>query len=163
MKFIEQLIKIPLKALYLWYWVIPIRFSVLAFAAYFGVMYLLYGSLYASDIQNVLEANGVGMFWGFVVPFVVPVFLSLGATFSGGGNPNASTSAIDDAIKFRNGQMNIAPPKKAAEILRKTAHLDVIQANKDSNDVFKNASYGFDAKYGISSPTKVFDDIMKND
>lgn len=164
MKLLELLIKLPIKALYLWYWIIPFRFNVLAFAAYFGIMYLCYGSIHVSDIKEVVKANNLGMFWGFFVPFAVPCFISFGAMMGGDGlGSDASLSTIDRAIQFRNGQMNVASTKRASEILEKTAHLDVIKANKDNNKVFKRAEQGFNAKYGASSPSAIYKDIMEND
>ena len=71
-----------------------------------------------------------------------------------------SPNALERAIQFRNGQMSVATPQRAAEILQKTAHLDLINANKNTNQVFRSAAHGFDAKYGASSPTKVYRDIM---
>lgn len=156
-----KFIKLIFKALYMWYWMLPIRLGFLALVAYIGMMYFAYGSLQMSEIRDVLEANGIGTFFGFFVPFGVPVFLSLGATFGIATSTNApAPNALEQAIQFRNGQMNISTPQGAADILQKTAHLDLINANKDTNPVFKSAAHGFNAKYGASSPTKVYNDIM---
>jgi len=157
----KTVIKKLLTLLYLWYWMIPIRFSALAFFAYFGLMYMIYGSLDPTEIERLLKSYGISMFWGFFVPFGVPTFLSLGAMFGTTSPDNApSPSALDQAIQFRNGQMSVSSPTEAAEILEKTSHLDAMRVYGHM-DVMKSAQQGFDAKYGASSPTKVYNDIMK--
>ena len=156
-----KFIKIILKALYMWYWMLPIRLGLLALVAYFGMIYFIFGSLQMTQIRDILEASDMNTFTGLFIPFGVPMLLALGSTFGvtyAGHAP--SPSALDRAIQFRNGQMSVSTPQQAADILQKTAHLDLISANKDTNSVFRSAAHGFDAKYGASSPTKVYNDIM---
>lgn len=157
MNILKKLLLIP----YMWYWMIPIRLGALAFAGYFLLMYLIYGSLSPIEIRLFLKESGTTMFWGFFVPFGVPTLLSLGAMF-GVTSPSAAPNLnnINRAIQFRNGQMSVSTPQGAAEILEKTAHLDMIAANSDQ-PVFNSALQGFDAKYGASSPTTVFNEMMK--
>jgi hypothetical protein len=154
------IIKKILSLLYMWYWMIPIRLGALAFIVYFVLMYVIYGSLQPTEIKGFLESNGLNMFTGFFLPFGIPTFLSLGAMFGMAGPANApSPTALEKAIQYRNGQMSVSSDKKAAEIFEKTAHLDVMQANINV-PIMSSAVRGFDAKYGASSPTKVYNDIM---
>lgn len=158
MKILKQIFKKILLALYMWYWIIPISFNVLAFAGYFLLMYLIYGSLQVSEINNFLEGHGISTFVGFFVPFGIPCFLALGAMF--GLVSPSSLSSIDQAIDYRNRQMGISTPKEAAEILQKTSTLDAMKVYGHM-DVMKSANQGFNAKYGTSSPTTVFKDMVK--
>lgn len=151
-----RVVRLILKILYLWFWVIPIQFGMLAFICYFGLIYLLYGTISVSEIKMFLGKNDTTFFICYWLPFAVPMLLSLGAIF--GSSLGSKSKSLEDAIIFRNGQMSKSSDKDASEILKKTTYLDMLQ--KNDSDVFEKARRGFDATYGASSPTKAFRDLM---
>jgi hypothetical protein len=77
------------------------------------------------------------------------------------GVNNSNTSALDAAIKFRNGQMNVTTPQKAFEILKDTSSLDLMKAN-EGTEIFEQAVQGFNAKYGAKPPQEVFKGLTKD-
>lgn len=158
MNILRKLLYIP----YMWYWMIPLRMGVIAFAGYFLMMFAIYGTISPTEIKLLLKDNGITMFWGYFIPFGIPTLLAFGAMFAATGASNIAPSptALEDAIAYRNGQMSITTPQKAAEILNKTSNLDAMKVYGDM-EVMKIAQQGFDAKYGASTPNRVFDDMMK--
>jgi len=161
MKAIKLILKLILKILKAWYWDIPIRFNILAFLGYFAIIYLVFGTIEVDGIESILKAYDISFFVAIVIPLGIPMFLSFGAMFPEspiGCSPNKS--ALQSVIKYRNGQMSITSDKNAAEIYAKTADLDVMNANSDS-EIYKTAIRGFNATYGASNPTKVYNDMMK--
>lgn len=152
-----KVIRILFRILYLWYWFIPIHFGMLAFVLYFGIIYLLYGTLNMSEIEHILGKSEKLFFFCFWLPFGVPLLLSLGSIF---GSPVGANSSHNDALNFRNGQMSISSDKEASEILKETSYLDMLNSN--NSEVFEKAKRGFEAKYGAKPPTEVFNDMMKN-
>lgn len=151
-----RVVRLILKIIYFWYWHIPTKFGMLAFIGYFLLIYIFFGAISVSEIKVILGKNDATFFICFWLPFAVPMLLSLGAIFGSSAGPKGKS--LEDAIKFRNGQMNVSADKEASEILRKTSYLDMLNSN--DSDVFKKARRGFDATYGASSPTKAFRDLM---
>lgn len=142
----------------IWIWVIPTRLTVLAIAVYFGLMYVLFGSVHVSEIKELLVGNKWGYFFGFILPFALPMFIAFISAFAQG---KGAETSLQQAIRFRNSQMRIKPPKDASRILQKTSILDLM-VNSNS-DVMEKAKRGYEAEYGNSSPTKVFKDLMDED
>lgn len=157
LRLLFKIIRFLARVIYLWYWWIPIQLGILSLMSYFGLIYLLFGTIDITEIQEILGNCETSFFLYFWVPFAVPIFLSLGACFA---SPVGSKSrSLDEAIRYRNGQMSVKPDKEAAEILGRTSYLDMLNSN-DWN-VFLAARQGFDARYGAKPPTEVFKDLMK--
>lgn len=144
--------------IYLWMWWIPTRLTVIAIAGYFGMIYLLFGSILVSEIKEYFGDNKCGYLFGFILPFGFPMFLAFISMFAQGKN---SETSLQRAIRFRNGQMQIKPPKEASKILKQTSMLDLIE-NSDS-DVMEKAKRGFESEYRNSSATNVFKRMMDDE
>lgn len=147
--FLLHLIKI-------WIWVIPKNLTIIAIAGYFGLMYLLYGTIHVSEIKSDFGDNKWGYFFGFILPLALPMLIAFISMFSQGASSNGNS--LQRAIQFRNSQMRNKTPIEASEVLKETSYLDALC--KDDSDVFEKARRGFNAQYGNSPPTRVFEDIM---
>lgn len=158
MKVLKGILVFLLKVLMYWFYIIPFNFHIIALAGYMLLFKVLYGGWQGYIVERACEDYGVSYFWGCFVPFAVPFFIAFFRLFTIGNNTNrASTSALDNAIEHRNRMMNHKSDKEAYEIFQKTSSLDVM---KNSN-AFDNAVRGFNAEYGNSSPSKIFDDFTK--
>lgn len=151
-----------------WLWDFPIFFSAICLFVNVGIICLISGGFdvnFSEEIsKSFISEHIVYIFFGW------PAFFSFGAIMGGSGNSSGKGSdALSDLIDFRNGQMLISSPSEAAEILKKTAHLDVMQQNQRSNEVFSSrhtdaighASSGFQASYGLHSPSTLYKDLVK--
>jgi hypothetical protein len=155
-KMMTKIIYFILKLLKWWFWSIPLRFNILATATYFGIFYLVFGTIDVFDASKIMEKNGIND--GFIIFFAIPILLSF-ASFMAPSFGNAS-SPLSDAIKYRNGQMAINEDKKASEIFQKTAILDAMN-NSSNSETMKQAERGFNARFGNDPPSKIFDELTK--
>lgn len=144
----------------LWLWVIPTRLTILAIGLHLVLMYSIFGTVHVQEIKNIFNKNETAYFFGFTLPFSFPMFLSFLSAFAFDKMRSNETS-LEQAIRFRNGQMRVKPPIEASKILRKTAYLDVL--NSDESDVYESARRGYDASYSHKPPTEIFKDLMKDD
>jgi hypothetical protein len=158
-RFIGKSIQIVLRVLYLWYWIIPLNLGLLALVGYFGLIYLLFGTISMSEINEIVGKSGSAFFWQFWLPFAIPIFMSLGSTLY--RSDGVKKQSLNEAIRFRNGQMKVKSDKEASEILRKTNYLDMLQ--KNDSEVFDKARRGFDAKCRTKPANEIFNDIMNKD
>ena len=140
----------------IWMWVIPKHLTIIAVAGYFGLMYLLFGTIHVAQIKIGFGDNKWGYFFGFILPLALPMLIAFFSMFSQGAS--SSDNSLQRAIQFRNCQMRVKPPAEASNILKKTSLLDLIE-NSDS-DVMLKAQRGFESQYGNSPPTRVFKDLM---
>lgn len=139
-----------------WFWEIPTRFSILALCSYSGLLFLLFGSMNVSKIENIIESvNLPSKLWMFIG---TPMFVSFVSLFVGAKVSN-DIEALEKVIRFRNGQMGISSDKKASKILQKTSQLDVLSTH-DNSEMYEKAKRGFEARFGTSSPTTVFKKLM---
>lgn len=155
---IRLITRISARVIYSWLWWIPTRLTLIAIAGYFGLMYVLFGSVHVYEIKEYFGGNKWGYLFGFNLPIGWPMLVSFISMMAQG---KGSETSLQRAIRFRNGQMRIKPPKEASKILKQTSMLDLIE-NSDS-DVMESAKRGFEAEYRNSSPTKVFKDFMGDD
>lgn len=139
-------------------WWIPTRLTVIAIAGYFGLMYLLFGSVLVSEIKEYFGDNKWGYLFGFILPSGLPMFTAFVSMMAQG---KSSETSLQKAIRFRNSQMRIKPPKEASNILKQTSILDVVE-NSDS-DVMEKVKRGYEAEYGNSSVTNVFKRMMDDE
>lgn len=164
MNFIIKIFLILLKVLNYWFFLIPGRFTILALVCYYFLIDYIVGDqafyLFNRQLSESWEYLP-GVFW---IVFGFPTlwaFISMWAdTMSGPRFGDSMNSALDSAIAYRNGQMSISSPKKAFDIYRDTTHLDVMKKNSQ-NKTFEQAVQGFNAKYGNSSPQKIFKEFTK--
>jgi len=159
MNSVIKIFLILLKVLNYWFFVIPGRVALFAFIGYNLFIYFYFG---AWDVNVVREALGgrysteYQLFLLFIVfPMVWSFFSMFAMTMDGPRFSNRTNSALDAAIAYRNGQMTVSTSKKAFEIYKDTAHLDVMSTNKNSA-IFEQAVRGFNAKHGNSTPQKIF-------
>lgn len=110
------------------------------------------------EINTILGKNGLDFFWKFWLPFAIPIFLSLGSTLY--SSPGIKKQSLNEAIRFRNGQMKVKSDKEASEILERTNYLDMLQ--KSDSEVFEKARRGFDAKYRTKPANEIFNDMVDN-
>lgn len=130
-----------------------------AVAGYFGLMYLIFGTVDVWQIKAQFEGNYWGYFIGFILPFTLPTFIAFFSAFA--ETRDSSRNSLQEALRYRNGQMRIKPDKEASKILRRTAYLDMLQSG--DSEVFEQARRGFNATYGNKPPTDIFKDLMDND
>ena len=153
-----------LKALNFWFFIIPGKIPLLAFIGYFFIIDWSVGDqpIYLFNRQlGGVNSWGHFFFWiGLGFPFLWSFSYIWAATKNGVNNSN--TSALDAAIKFRNGQMNVTTPQKAFEILKDTSSLDLMKAN-EGNKTFESALQGFNSKYGTKPPPEVFKGLTNKD
>jgi hypothetical protein len=142
----------------IWIWVIPTCLTILAIAGHFGLMYLVFDSVHVNEIKEYFGDNKWGYLFGFILPLALPMFIAFISAFAQG---KGVESSLQQAMRFRNGQMRVKPPVEASKILRKTAFLDAL--NSEDSEVYEKARRGYDAQYGNSSPTKVYRDLMDDD
>jgi hypothetical protein len=156
---VRILTRVLIRVIYLWYWWIPLNLGLLALVSYFALIYLLYGTIEMQELNTILGKNGNNFFWKFWLPFGIPILLSLGSSLY--GSKGVKNNKLDEAIRFRNGQMRVKSDKEASDILRKTNYLDLLQ--NDESVIFERARKGFDAKYGTKPTNEIFDDLMNED
>lgn len=161
MNVIVKIFSILFRLVAQWIWFIPLRFGVASIALYFLATYLIYGTIDSSEIERILGNTGFNVFFGWMLPLGWPSFLAFASMFGSGSNSTSKSNNLDDAIKFRDGQMNQHSDAKAFEIYNATAHLDVMRDNASRGEAYSQASRGFDAKYGTHSPSYIYNDIMK--
>jgi len=164
MNSVIKLFLIILKVLNFLLFVMPSRFSLLVLFGYNFAIYLYFGAWSIETVQQTLGYDSIAyklfllfvefpIFWSFICCFA-------DAKMASSHRAGTISSALDSAIAYRNGQMSNKTPQKAFDILRKTSNLDVMKAN-ENNPTFEQAIMGFNAKYGNSSPTKVFNEFTK--
>ena len=157
MKNLLKIILISLKVINYWLLVIPAKFSFFAFVGYCLFVYFYFDTVHISEIREVLggsESLGYNLFMIFIgLPFTISFFSMFSQGMSAPGS--AVNTALDSVIEYRNGQMNITTPNKAYEIYKKTAHLDVIKANANS-ELGRKVSEGFTAEMRNASPQEIY-------
>lgn len=155
LRLLNIFIRIIIWGIYLWFWLVPTCLTVVAIAIYFGLIYWIFDTVHISEIKEYFGYDKWGYLFGFILPLALPMFIAFIAMMAQG---KGAESSLQQAIRFRNGLMIVKPPVKASNILRKTAFLDAL--NSDDSEVYEKARRGYNAKYGNSSPTKVFNDLM---
>jgi hypothetical protein len=166
MKKVWNILLFILNLLNWWLLKIPSRFSVLALVGYNLFIYFAFGRW---SIDAVQEALGFGTYKMalFHIFISFPMFWSFICCWSGAKMVSSNfrknnTSALDNSIEYRNGQVSNQTAQDAFETMKKTAVLDQMKANK-GNPTMDKAIQGFNAKYGNESPTKVYDGLTKKD
>ena len=160
MKTVKNILIFILKVIMYWFYIIPINFTIIAFAAYNIIIYLIFGTLDPKGIEYILESNGISMFLGFVLPFGIPYIISFFTMFSDSSN-RANTDILDSVIAHRNNIMSHKSDKEAYIIYKKTGNLDMMKSGVEvGNATFNKAVTGFNATVGISNPAKVYKDLM---
>jgi hypothetical protein len=153
-KLIIAVLKCILKIIYWWVIKIPFAFGVLSSVIYFAAIYLIFGTIEIWKIERILGTD-FNVIFGLLIPFELPIFLSYVSMFGG-----HSTSNLPNVITYRNGRMNQSSDIVAADIYFQTAHLDMINSNKNVSGAYGQMSRGFDAKYGTHSPSYIYNDLM---
>jgi hypothetical protein len=157
MNWLLKIILISIKVINYWLLVIPTKLSFFAFIGYNALIYFYFGEIDVNTVKR--ELNGLGYFENltffifFGIPYVLSFFSMFSQTTSGPGNSIDTT--LDRAIAYRNGQMDISTPNKAYEIYRKTAHLDVIKANANS-ELGGKVARGFVAEMRNAPPQEIY-------
>jgi hypothetical protein len=143
-----------LKIIVFWVITLPTKLNIFASLMYFGLMYLFFGTASMGDIQyRIFEDNWYAqalIFIFFGLPALIGFFTFLGVQM--GETPEES---INSAIKYRNNRMKYAGSKEAYEIMKDTAHLDVI--SKDP--AFRQALNGFHNTNRNAGPATVYKNL----
>lgn len=155
--FIGKTVRLVLLLAKFWLWTIPTRLNVIGIGLYFGLIYVIFGTVHVQEIKALLGNDTTAYLFGFIQPFALPMFVAFISAFALSRQASGKSS-LEQALRFRNGQMSVKPDKEASRILRKTSYLDML--NSDDSDVFESARRGFSAQYGNKPPTKVFKDLM---
>lgn len=152
-----KIILISLKVINYWLLVIPTKLSFFAFIGYNALIYLCFGEIDMNTIREDLGGRGSYMYLFFMIFIGLPYIISFFSMFSQGmiAPGVATNSALDRAIAYRNGQMNVSTPNKAYDIYKQTAHLDVIKANSD-NELGRKVARGFTAEMRNASPQEIY-------
>lgn len=166
MKKVWKILLFILNLLNWWLLKIPSRFSVLALVGYNLFIYFAFGRW---SIDAVQETLGFGtykmalfhlfisfpMFWSFICCWS-------GAKMATSNFRKSNTSALDNAIEYRDGQIGVQTPQEAFETMKKTAVLDQMKAN-EGNASFDKAIQGFNAELGNKPPQEVYKGLTKKD
>jgi len=144
------------KALNAWVFTIPAQLNIVASLMYIGIMYLFFGTPYMTEILKIVGAGGVAhvlliIFLG--IPMLVSFASLMSPEFNAGSEINRN---IDSLIAHRNNMMRNTPSKEAYNIMKNTAHLDVMKSSSDFTDAVK----GFNATVGKDGTSKIYNDLM---
>ena len=152
-----KLIAYFLKVVNLIVFTLPMKLKLITVAYSFGIMYLLLGTTSMTDLGNGPQAiSWVGQAAVFIflgLPSLVGVFTWL----SEGEDPKVNTidGHLNSVISHRNNMMNHSSAKEAHQIMKKTAHLDMMKTGG-----YSNAVMGFNATSGKNSPSKVYEELV---
>ena len=140
-----------------WVFTIPAKFNILASIMYIGIMYLFFGTPYMNEIIKIVGEGGVAhvllvVFLG--VPFLISFASIMAPEFDLGNNINRN---LDSLFVHRNNMMRNSSAGDAYEIMKNTAHLDVMRSSPE----FRDAVIGFDATVGKEGTSKIYNDLMK--
>ncbi len=141
-------------------WWIPLHLTVIAVALQFLVIYLVFGTVHATDIKEQFEDNKTSYFFLFIVPFALPMVIAVMSCFAQ-GKISSSFTTIDKALAYRAQRAKTLPAKKVFEIARKTSALDFLKSN--DSDIAQKAKSGMEATYGHQPPNKIIEDFLKED
>lgn len=156
-----KIIAYILKFLNFWVFVFPMKYEIIATFIYIGIMYLLFGTAYMGDLSSETGPYAISYF-GQVMVFIffgLPSLIGFFSWLSGGSSSseNSASNHLDNVIAHRDMMMRHSSPKDSYEIMKKTAHLDVMKSNPKFNDAIN----GFNATTGITSPSKTYRELMK--
>jgi hypothetical protein len=101
---------------------------------YYGLIYWIFDTVHVTEIKEYFGDDKWGYLFGFLLPLALPIFIAFIAMMAHGKN---SETSLQQAIRFRNGQMRVKSPVEASKILRKTAFLDAL--NSEDSEVYEKA------------------------
>lgn len=160
LRIIKWVLKVVLKAIYVWQWWIPTRLTVIAVALQFLVMYFLFGTVHTSKVQDQFADNEASYLFFFIIPIAFPMIIAVMSCFAHGKMSNSLTS-VERALAFRAQKASVLPDKKVFELVKKTSALDFLQ--NSNSEVAKRAKSGMEATYGNEPPNKIIEDFLKDD
>jgi hypothetical protein len=167
MKLIWKIFLFFLNLLKWWFFNIPSRFSLLALVGNFLIIYWFQDGRPLYLLQRDLRGISDFAYCAFWICFGFPLFFSFFCCWTEAKMTSSkfrknSTSALDNAIEFRNGQKGIQTAQEAFKTLKNTASLDQMKAN-EGNSAFDKSIQGFNALYGNKTPQEVYKGLTKDD
>jgi hypothetical protein len=149
-----------------WFSKIPCRYSFFALAGYNLLIYFVFGRWSIEAVQETLGRDSYRMTL-FHIFISLPMFISFICCWSDAKMTSSkfrknSSSALDNAIEYRNGQVSNRTAQDAFKIMKETAILDQMKANS-GNESFDKAVQGFNALHGNSTPQKVYKELTSKD
>lgn len=150
-----------LRALFWWFFLLPWRYSIFVFLAFFLAIQLSIGDqslhLFNRSLGG-LGSCGYNMFWLFLGgPCFISFFTLFGASTHHLGNK--TDDKLKQLIAFRNGQILHRGPKEGYEIFKKTALLDVME-DQENNEVMRKIKAGFNGSHLNRSVTSIYDEFI---
>jgi hypothetical protein len=143
-----------------WFFKIPLKLNILSLFIYIPMMFFVFGATSVEEVKIASREMGI-MGHLLSIIFALPVIIAF-ASFMSFEKIEGVTSVVDNSLQaalvHRNNMMANKSPKEAYQILKDTAHLDVMASNS-GNSAFENAKLGFNATVGRHGPTKVYDDL----
>lgn len=149
-----------LRALLWWFFLLPWRYSIFVFLAFFLAIQMSIGDqpihLFNRSLGGV-GSSGYYIFWLFLGgPYFISFFTLFGAS-------NHLGDKTDDTLKrliaFRNGQILHRSPKEGYEIFKKTALLDVMN-DKENDEVIGKVKRGFNASHLNRDVTTIYEEFI---
>ena len=164
MRNLWSLLKLFLKILNIWFFILPSRFPILYMVGLFFLMKWV-----TKDQPHYLfvrELGGVKT-WGyflFMLFFEFPFFWSFFCLWGDVKmlSRRSNNNSLDAAIQYRNGQVDISTPQKAFDIYSKTASIDMMKAN-EGNPTFERAIQGYNALYGNKTGPETYNALTEKD
>ena len=139
-----------------WMFVIPAKLNILSTIAYIGILYFFYGTADMVEIRHIV-GNGSLMHVFLGVFICVPALWGFANFMAPIGNVGDNIDGhLNDVLTHRNNMIANSSSKDAYNIMKKTAHLDVMK----SSPVFRDAVIGFNATVAKDGPTEIYKDIM---
>lgn len=150
-----------LRVLLWWFFMIPSRYTIFAFLAFFFTIQLSIGDQPLHLFNRSLGGTGslgYNTFWLFLG---APCFISFFTLF--GGSTHHLGDITDDKLKrliaYRNGQILHKGPKEGYEIYKKTALLDVMNDN-ENDEVIGKVKRGFNASHLNRDVTTIYEEFI---
>ncbi|MES2589741.1 MAG: hypothetical protein V4622_12235 [Bacteroidota bacterium] len=160
MKVILNIFRFILKALNFWIFQISSRVPLLSMMSNFLIIHWFKDGRPIHLLERDLRGISDFVYYAFMVCFALPMFWGFiccwtNAKLTSSKFIKNNTSALDNAIEYRNGQIGVQTPQQAFETMKKTDVLDQIRANKGI-DAYDKALTGFNAQYGNQTPQNTF-------
>lgn len=148
MHYIWSLLKLFLKILKIWFFILPSRFPILNMVGLFLLMKWV-----TNDQPHYLFLRELGgaKSWGnffYMLFFQFPFFWSFFCLWGDVKmiSRRRNNNSLDAVIAYRNGQMSNKTAQEAFGIYKDTAHLDLMKAN-ESNPNFEKIIQGFNIEF----------------
>lgn len=153
-------LKVILKALYVWLIWIPINLNAIAVGLQFLIMNMVFGTIHSSLIKDQFGDNMASYLFFFIIPFGFPMLIAVMACFAH-GKMSTSMTTIEKALAYRSQKAMTLPDKKVYDMVHKTSALDFLNSN--DSEIAEKARAGMEANYGNQPPNKLIENFLKDD